>query len=107
LSLVKTTSVLSSRPQHRADALVHVVDHAAVGVDVAACQVEQRALDLQPTVATRLPRPVRRGVVQAEEQRRVVARRARDPVHHALRDEVGEVALLGLLGLALPQVVPA
>jgi hypothetical protein len=46
LSLVKTTRVLSSSPlaqrlHHPADAFVHVVDHAAVGVDVAAVQVDR------------------------------------------------------------------
>ena len=34
----------SQRVQHPADAFVHVVDHAAVGVDVAAVQVEQVVL---------------------------------------------------------------
>jgi hypothetical protein len=58
LSLVKTTSVSRSRPcraqrvHHPADAFVHVVDHAAVGVDVAAVQVEQVVLDLLASAAS-------------------------------------------------------
>jgi hypothetical protein len=76
LSLVKTTSVSRSTPlraqrgHQAADAFVHVVDHAAVGVDVAAVQVEQVVFtsSRQRGVVARFPGPVRRGVVQAQEE---------------------------------------
>jgi hypothetical protein len=78
LSLVKTTRVLSANPwrrsavHHLPDAFVHVVDHAAVGVDVAAVQVEEVVFHLlrQGFVVARFPGPVRRGVVQAQEEGR-------------------------------------
>jgi hypothetical protein len=84
LSLVKTIRVSRSSPPARssvhqaADAFVHVVDHAAVGVDVAAVQVEQVVLHLlrQRFVVARFPGPVRRGVVQAQEERRAGLPRA-------------------------------
>ena len=116
LSLVKTTSVFvvdaarDQRLHDPADAFVHVADHAAIGVDVAAVQMEQVVLHLvgERGVVARLPRPVRRGVVHAEEERRRVGRGdALDEVDGAARDEVGEIALLAMLGLALPQVVRA
>jgi hypothetical protein len=57
LSLVKTTSVSRPAPARAArpspaDAFVHVVDHAAVGVDVAAVQVEQVVLHLGASAAS-------------------------------------------------------
>jgi hypothetical protein len=109
LSLVKTTSVscatpaVSSAATDAADALVHVLDHAAVGVDVAAMEMEQVVLHLlgERGVVARLPRPVRRGVVDAEEERRAAGfGEALDRLDRAGRDQVGEVALLSMLGLA-------
>jgi hypothetical protein len=78
LSLVKTIRVLSSQPlcaqrlHHPPYAFVHVVDHAAVSVDVAAVQVEQVGFDFlrQGFVVARFPGPVGCGVVQAQEERR-------------------------------------
>ena len=60
------------RLEDPADPFVHVADHAAVGVDVAAVQMEQVVLDLggDARVVARLPWPVRRGVCTLKERRR-------------------------------------
>ena len=52
------------------DALVHVMDHAVVGVNVAALEVKYIVLDglCQGVVIPRLPRPMRRGVMHAQEK---------------------------------------
>ena len=95
-----------------ANAFVHVVDHAAIGVDVAAVQVEQVALHLlrQRLVVACFPRPVGRGVVQAQEEWRAAARatgHAAHKVQAVVGDQVGEVAALLLLGVVQVQVVLA
>ena len=69
-----------------ANALVHVADHGVVGVDVATVQVKQVVLDLlgHGLVLTGFPRPVRGGVVQAEQEGRLLLRHALDIVHRTL-----------------------
>ena len=100
------------RCEDAADALVHVVDHAEVGVDRAAREVadvlavggEQLGLRL---VGTRLPGPVRRGVVEREQERFRLPAPALDVIERARADQVGEIADAVHLGLSLPQVVHA
>jgi hypothetical protein len=60
--------------EHAANTFVHLADHLVIDVDRAAVVVRQRrAADLWlGPAASRLPRPVRRGVVQAEQERRSV-----------------------------------
>src|SRR6185436_3524723 len=59
-------------------------------------------------VLARFPGPVRRGVVQAEEEGPLrFLRHALDVVHGTARDQVGEVAFLGAFLLAGPEVVLA
>ena len=104
---------LAQRGHHPADALVHLPDHALVAVDAAAVQVEQLVLDLlgQGRVIARLPGPVRCGVVQAQQEGLIALRcgrrRLAQPVHGAVGDQVGQVAVLVVLVLAHPQVVRA
>ncbi|MCY1545244.1 hypothetical protein D9M68_811750 [compost metagenome] len=90
-------SVLAQRGHQLADAFVHVVDHAAVGLHVAAVQVEQvlRHVGGHVSVVARLPGPVRRGVVQAEQKGLAgfrIGRALVNVIDRALREHVGEVA---------------
>ena len=93
-----------------ANALVHVVNHAAVAVDVAAVQVVDRLLVLdqlarQGLVVPRFPGPVWRGVVHAQKERLIASRtglHAVDEVHRVVGNQIGEVALLLLFLFAQP-----
>ena len=80
---VVTQAVFFKRLHDPANAFVHVVDHAAVAVDVAALQVKNIVSYRGGNgfVVTAFPRPVRRGVVQAQEKKRGLLRHAIDVVN--------------------------
>jgi hypothetical protein len=108
---VARDAAVIERAEHPADALVHVVDHAPVGVDVAAVEVIDR-----PALAERLrqlcvvaclPGPVRRGVVQAEQEWLLGLSCARHEVGRARAQQIGEIAVLMDLPAVLEQVVRA
>ena len=75
------------------------MDHAPVGVDVAAMQMKQvlRHVGRHGFIIARLPRPVRRGVVHAQKEGGLLCGHALHIVHRAPGDQVGQVALVGLL----------
>ncbi len=112
---VALQAVGAQRVHDAADALVHVVDHAAVGFHVAAGQVVDGLLAVaqfvgQGLVVAGFPGPVGGGVVDAQEERRArpgACGHARDVVHRVVGDEVGQVALLGFFLFAEPEVVRA
>ena len=81
------------RIEHAADAFVHLADHLVVDMDRAAIQVRQRGTgDLRHRATVpRLPRPMRRVVVQAEQEWRVVRRACLQVVDRAVAQQVGQV----------------
>ena len=84
------------RIEHAADALVEFADHLVVDVDGSAIEVPERGAGhrrLRGMVA-RLPRPVRRGVVQAEQERRPIGGARIHVLHRAVAQQVGEVGAL-------------
>src|SRR5581483_12260262 len=58
-------------------------------------------------VVARLPRPVRRGVVQAEQERLLLVGATGNEIDGALRQEIGEIALAMDLGVVLEKIVDA
>ena len=95
-----------------ANAFVHVVDHALVGVDVAAVQVKQVVFDLGclRMVFARFPRPVRRGVVQAQKEGvggALALPHALDKVDRLAGNQVGQIAFMRLFLFTHPQIVRA
>jgi len=80
------------------DALVHLLDHAPVGVNVATVQVEELAVQLGRLahVLPSLPGPVRPGVVQTQHEGRWSGSHAADPVDGPLRDQIGQIAMVNL-----------
>ncbi len=97
---------------HPTNALVHVVDHAVVGVDVAAIEVKKVVFDLcrQRMVLTRFPRPMRGGVVQAQKEGRALrcaGRHAVHKVHGLVGNQIGQVAVFVLFFFVGVQIVRA
>ena len=94
------------RGQDAADALVHVADHRQVRLDGAAVGVGDL---VQPAghglVIARLPGPVRRRVVDRQEEGRLASALPADEVHGALGDEIGEIPDGMGFRLALEEVV--
>ena len=116
LSLVKTTSVSSPRPpvvervEQAADAFVHLADHLLVDADRAAVLVADVGVDLgaRAAVGAALPRPVRRRVVQAQQERLAIGRALAHVGDRMVAQQVGEVAAVAVELLAvLHQVVVA
>ena len=92
------------RVEDPADAFVHVMNHRAIGLDRAAVQVMNRLGDAPRLglVIPRHPRPVRRGVVHAQQERLA---RASDELDRAIADEIGQIAGALDLGPVLEEVV--
>ena len=95
------------RPLHAPDLVVHRGDHAAVGLLRAAVPVDQvaaaQALGLR-LVARRLPRPVGRAEVQAEQERPAGPGVVADHLHRAVAEQVGRVAFRRDLLVLLPEI---
>ena len=102
-------AVGAQRLDDPAYALVHVMDHAAVLVDVAARQMRDAGAQLlgRGTVIACFPGPVRGRVVQAQEERGIALAHAVDEIHAALRQQIGQIAFVVVLFLAHPQVMLA
>ena len=91
-----------------------MVDHALIGVNIAALQVDDVVLDLlcQGSVIACLPRPVRRGVMQTQEERLACSGASGHTlhvVHRVVRNQVRQIAFFGVFFLdafmASPQVM--
>ena len=93
------------RIQQPADAFVHVMDHALIGVDGAAVDMLAHALQAfgLGAVLARQPGPVRRAVVQREVEG-LLGRLAFDEVHGAAAQQIGQVAVFGVRLLVAPEV---
>ena len=101
-------SCFLERIHHPTNALVHVVNHAVVGVNVATLQMENIVLDAigQGMVFTRLPRPMRGGVVHAQEKGLIGrGRHALHKVDGFARNQIGQIAFVGLRFFTHPQIM--
>ena len=91
-------AMIAQRLHHLADAFVHVVDHALVGVNIPAVQVDYLLAKrgCQGLVFAGLPGPVWGGVMQTQQQGLPQPRRcclAGNVVHRMAGDQVGQIAL--------------
>ena len=96
------------RIHHPTNALVHVVDHAVVGVNVATLQMEDIVFDAvrYGTVISGLPRPMGRGVVHAQEKG--LLGRGRHSLHKVdglARNQIGQIAFVWLRFFTHPQIM--
>ena len=85
------------------------MNHAAVLVNIASRQMRDARSQLLGSLAviTGFPGPVRRRVVQAQEEGGVALAHAVDKVHAALGQQVGQIAFVVMLLFAHPQIVLA
>ena len=85
-------------------------NHPVVVVKVATLQMKNIVFDVgsKGMVFASFPGPMRRGVVQAEKEGVVFAvslAHAVNEVHSIARNQIGQIALLGLLFFAHPQIM--
>src|SRR5258708_11616810 len=78
-------------------------DDLVTGVQTCALPISCAQRLGRAAVIARFPGPVRRRVVQAQEEGRIALGHAVDEVHAALRQQVGQVALVMVFLLAHPQ----
>ena len=96
------------RLHNPANAFVHVVNHAVVGVNVAALQMKDIVFDglRKRMVFSSFPGPMRRCVMHAQKERLCgVLRHALHKINRVIGDQIGQIALMRLLFFAHPQIV--